>query len=230
MRHVTLTLIALAALCGCREGVGAPQPTAAPVAEGSATAPAFTRGAAAEAPALAAAKPAEPSAEEIAPAPGEDADQLPEGAEDGEPAAEKDSEATAEAEDDAEEGPTKPASLSPTDGVVPAVDVQNVGMHIGGAKNTAEEKRPIRAAVSPHYDGLKRCYAKADSPAKDATFGVDLRIPGAGGAAKVTKPRSGLKGDGVTECMVSVFEAIEFPRQPHGQPRMVSYSVRFRKK
>ena len=46
----------------------------------------------------------------------------------------------------------------------------------------------------------------------------------------MTHPRSGLKGAGIKECMVAVFEGVEFPKQPHGLPRMVSYSVEFRRK
>jgi len=113
---------------------------------------------------------------------------------------------------------------------LPPIDVKNVGMHIGGEENTAAQKRPIRAEVAKHYDAMKRCWAMATEPPDKATFGVDMRIDGKGGPAKITNPRSGLKGDGVKDCMVQAFEAVEFPRQPGGVDRMVSFSVEFRKK
>jgi hypothetical protein len=74
---------------------------------------------------------------------------------------------------------------------------------------------------------MRRCYAKATDPAKEVTFGVDIRIDGDGGKPKITNPRSGLKGEGVVDCMVAAFEAVDFPRQPGGRPRMVSYSIQF---
>ena len=117
------------------------------------------------------------------------------------------------------------------DAPLPDVEVKNVGMHIGGEANTAEQKRPIRAAVAKHYDAMRRCYAKVTkAPKRGATFGVDMRINGDGGPPKVTNPRSGLRGPGVKECLVAVFEGIEFPKQPKGRARMVSFSVAFKKK
>ncbi|MEM9696469.1 MAG: hypothetical protein AAGA56_28250, partial [Myxococcota bacterium] len=86
-----------------------------------------------------------------------------------------------------------------------------------------------RAVVAEHYDAMKRCWAMAEKPSRKATFGVDIRIPGEGGRPKISKPRSGLKGGGARACMVEVFERIEFPRQPRGVDRMVSYSVQFEK-
>lgn len=113
---------------------------------------------------------------------------------------------------------------------LPDIEVKNVGMHIGGEENTSAQKRPIRAEVAKQYDAMKRCWAMATEPPDKATFGVDMRIDGKGGPAKITNPRSGLKGDGVKDCMVQAFEAVVFPRQPGGVDRMVSFSVEFRKK
>ncbi|MBM4358840.1 MAG: hypothetical protein FJ096_12115 [Deltaproteobacteria bacterium] len=117
-----------------------------------------------------------------------------------------------------------------SDGVLPDVEVKNVGLHIGGGPNDNVTKRPIREAVKLHFDGFRACYAKAISPKKADTFGVDLRIPGEGGVAKVSKPRTAMKGDGLVECMVEEFEKVEFSKPPKGVPMTVSFSVEFRKK
>ncbi len=189
----------------CRDG-DTKTPLSASVPNGSASTPAFAR---TNAPAATAAPeaPAEPTTQPASSEP---------------PAA--DGSATAKGEvPPAEDKPEPEAPL-------PDVDVKNVGMHIGGEANTSAQKRPIRAEVAKHYDAMKRCYAKATDPPKGATFGVDMRIKGDGGKPKITNPRSGLKGEGVKECLVSVFEAIEFPRQPKGVARMVSFSIEFRKK
>lgn len=185
---------------GCRDGGDGKTPLSAVVPNGSASTPTFAR------PASAAAETAEdPAAPAASSEPGEEG---------------------AAARDEEDAPPAEPEKEAP----LPDVDVKNVGMHIGGEKNTAEQKRPIRAAISEHYDAMKRCYAKAEETPKGATFGVDIRINGAGGKPKITNPRSGLKGGGVKECLVSVFENIEFPKQPKGVARMVSFSIEFRKK
>jgi pyruvate/2-oxoglutarate dehydrogenase complex dihydrolipoamide acyltransferase (E2) component len=113
---------------------------------------------------------------------------------------------------------------------LPDVEVKNVGMHIGGGPNDNVTKRPIREAVKLHFDDLRECYAKALSPKDKETFGVDIRIPGDGGKAKITKPRTAMKGEGIVECMVGVFETVEFSRPPKGNPMTVSFSVEFTKK
>ena len=205
MRPV-VCLIALLFVCGCRESGPSPEPATAVVPEGSATAPAFER----EGDTVPAkAEPAAPRAEE--------------------PKVAKDEASESEETEEAGEASESEEAEAATDAPLPGVEVRNVGMHIGGEKNTKEQKRPIRATVSKHYDAMKRCWGKAVDPPKKATFGVDIRIEGAGGPAKITNPRSGLKGGGVKECLVGVFEGIEFPAQPHNADRMVSYSIEFTK-
>ena len=113
---------------------------------------------------------------------------------------------------------------------LPDVEVKNVGLHIGGGPNDNVTKRPIREAVKLHFDDLRECYARALSPKDKETFGVDIRIPGDGGKARITKPRTAMKGEGIVECMVGVFESVEFSRPPKGAPMTVSFSVEFRKK
>jgi hypothetical protein len=110
---------------------------------------------------------------------------------------------------------------------IPKVKVKNIGMHIGGGPNDDVTKEPIKRSVEPHFDAFRRCFAKVDDQAKGGDFGVDVLIEGAGGKAKITHPRTALKGAGFEACVVSVFEAVEFLRPKGGQKTMVSYSIRF---
>ncbi len=212
MRPVSVTFVAsilsLLAL-GCRDGGDTKTPLSAAVPQGSATVPAFARTGAPAEPA----RTEPPAAEASADAAPSEADGDGDDSESGDAAA--DASAAAAADDSAP---------------LPDVEVKNVGMHIGGEDNSAESKRPIRAEVAKQYDAMKRCYAKAEAPGKGVTFGVDMRILGEGGHPKIENPRTGLKGAGVKECLVKAFESVEFPRQPKGAPRMVSFSIEFRPK
>ncbi len=109
---------------------------------------------------------------------------------------------------------------------LPRVKVENIGMHIGGGPNDAVTKAPIADSVKPHFDELKWCFAKAEDPTQGGSFGVDLLIERAGGKAEVTKPRTVIKGDAFRDCVVGVFEGIEFLKPKRGKTK-VSYSVRF---
>ncbi|RLB65276.1 MAG: hypothetical protein DRI90_02425 [Deltaproteobacteria bacterium] len=129
-----------------------------------------------------------------------------------------------------EASPTASASASADLGPLPDVEVTNIGMHIGGEANTAAEKQPIREAVHKHYDDFRRCYGKLESPPKEATFGVDMRIEGAGGHAKISNPRNTFDDDAITSCFVAVFETVDFPKSKKGIAQMVSFSLRFRRK
>jgi hypothetical protein len=99
-------------------------------------------------------------------------------------------------------------------------------MHIGGGPHDDVTKDPIRRSVAPHFDEFRRCFALLEDPKKGGDFGVDLRIDKAGGAAKVSHPRSALKGKPFHECVVHVFEGIDFLK-PKGGTTNVSYSLRF---
>ena len=110
---------------------------------------------------------------------------------------------------------------------LPKVKVKNIGMHIGGGPNDDVTKEPIKRSVEPHFDAFRRCFAKVDDLTKGGDFGVDVLIEGAGGKAKITHPRTALKGEGFDACMVTVFEAIEFLKPKGGKKTMVSYSLRF---
>ena len=120
-----------------------------------------------------------------------------------------------------------PSAAAAEEAPLPKVKVKNIGMHIGGGPNDDVTKEPIKRSVEPHFDAFRRCFAKVDDQAKGGDFGVDVLIEGAGGKAKITHPRTALKGAGFEACVVTVFEAIEFLRPKGGQKTMVSYSIRF---
>lgn len=116
-------------------------------------------------------------------------------------------------------------SASAAPGPAPTVKVKNIGMHIGGGPNDRATKKPIADAVAPHLGAIARCWAHVEEPMA-GDFGVDLRIPKGGGKAKVSHPRTALRGKGFEECVVGVFETIEF-LPPKGGTTVVSYSLRF---
>ena len=109
---------------------------------------------------------------------------------------------------------------------VPNVDVKNIGMHIGGGPNDAATKEPIAKSVEPHFDELRRCFATTADPKRGGDFGVDLLIEPEGGKAKVSHPRTAIKGEGFEACVLKVFETVEFLKPRTGKT-MVSYSLRF---
>ena len=109
---------------------------------------------------------------------------------------------------------------------MPAVKVSNIGMHIGGGPNDDVTKDPIRRSVHPHFDEFRRCFAQVEDAKKSGDFGVDLRIDRAGGKARVSHPRTTLKGKEFRACVVHTFEEIDFLK-PKGGTTTVSYSLRF---
>ncbi len=119
-----------------------------------------------------------------------------------------------------------PGSAEPPSEPLPAVEVKNIGMHIGGGPNDRVSKQPIGDSVKPHFDALRACWKHVAEPGKAGDFGVDLLIPHEGGKAEVTNPRTAIKGEGFEGCVVDVFEGIDFLKPKTGKT-MVSYSVRF---
>lgn len=98
-------------------------------------------------------------------------------------------------------------------------------MHIGGGPNDAPTKEPIKKSVEPHFAELAACFARVEE-VKKGNFGVDLLVPKDGGRAKVSHPRTTLKGKEFERCVLDVFERIEFLK-PKGGATMVSYSLQF---
>jgi len=176
-----------------------PSPAAAPpTSSAAAAAPTAPPASAAPAAPPASAAPTEPSSPGIAPPEGRVGGEAPSTA------------------------PAVPAAEAP----LPEVKVTNIGMHIGGGPHDAVTKAPIKLSVEPHFDEFRRCFALVDDPKKGGDFGVDLRIEREGGKAQVTKPRTALKGEGFSACVIGVFEKIDF-RKPKGGATVVSYSLRF---
>ncbi|WP_437694150.1 hypothetical protein [Sorangium sp. So ce176] len=199
-----LTFALAAAGCSSRatpptEGSAAPQAEAAPAAPASA-APSPPAAPAAAASASAASSAAAPAASAAA-----------------DPAAPA---ASAAAD------PAAPAAAPADAGPLPKVKVANIGMHIGGGPHDDYTKEPIKRSIAPHFDEFRRCFALAEDPTKGGDFGIDLRIEKDGGKAEVRKPRTALKGEAFTRCVVGVFERIDF-QKPRRGPTVVSYSLRF---
>jgi hypothetical protein len=119
-----------------------------------------------------------------------------------------------------------PAPAPPPAEPLPEVVVENVGLHIGGGPNDDATKAPFLKAIEAHFDELRACYVKVQDPEKGGTFGVDLRIGRDGGRASVKQPRTGMKGTEFRECVLKVFESVEFEKPKRG-PTMISYSVRY---
>jgi hypothetical protein len=115
---------------------------------------------------------------------------------------------------------------SPSVAPPPTVRVENIGIHVGGGPNDAVTKAPIAESVAPHFDELRACWAKVDDPARGGDFGVDLLIGADGGLAQVTHPRTNLRPDAFRDCVLGVFENVDFQKPRNGRTT-VSYSLRF---
>ena len=99
-------------------------------------------------------------------------------------------------------------------------------MHIGGGPNDAVNKAPIGDSVAPHLDEVRACWTRVDDPSHGGDFGVDLLIQPDGGRAKVSHARTAIHPDSFKDCVVAVFERIDF-QKPRKGLTMVSYSLRF---
>lgn len=120
-----------------------------------------------------------------------------------------------------------PGGDEPTpDKALPELKIEPLGMHVGGGKNTPEEKAPFHRALERQFPAFLECYRLADDPWTGGSFGVDLKIPRAGGAASIEQPRTKIHGRGFEECMVAAFGKVQFEK-PKAGPTVISYSVRF---
>lgn len=119
------------------------------------------------------------------------------------------------------------ASATPDEGPLPNVEVKFYGLHVGGGKNDKAEHAPIIASVNRHLDDFKRCFGKAEDTKKGGTYGIQLLIPGAGGKAEVSLPKSGIKGEDFKACMLDVYTEMDFD-PPKGKIKTnATYSVIF---
>lgn len=123
------------------------------------------------------------------------------------------------------EPPAEPAGPPPGTPSLPAVNVKNVGLHVGGGPNDAASKAPFLRAIERAFPEFQRCYRLVAEPGKEGTFGVDLHVPKGGGTARVEQPRTGIEGDEFRACMIAAFEKVAF--EPTPKPVVISYSVRF---
>lgn len=127
----------------------------------------------------------------------------------------------------AEPTPSATPSAAPVaEAPLPAVKVSNIGIHIGGGPNDDPTKDPIRRSVHPHFDAFRRCWPLAEDPKKAGEVSIDLRIDKAGGKAQIKRSSFTMKGKELKECVLKVFEEIDFLK-PKGGTTTVSYSLRF---
>jgi hypothetical protein len=120
-----------------------------------------------------------------------------------------------------------PAGEEPTpDRALPELKVEPLGMHVGGGKNDAEEKAPFHRALERRFPAFLECYRLAEDPWAGGSFGVDIKVPRAGGAPAVEQPRTKIRGAGFQDCMLAAVGKAQFEK-PKAGPTVISYSVRF---
>jgi hypothetical protein len=109
---------------------------------------------------------------------------------------------------------------------LPELRVEPFGMHVGGGKNDAEEKAPFHRALERQFPAFLECYRLADDAWAGGTFGVDIKVPRAGGLPSLEQPRTKIRGAGFRECMMTAVGKAQFDR-PKAGPTVLSYSVLF---
>jgi len=120
-----------------------------------------------------------------------------------------------------------PGGEEPTpDKALPELRIEALGMHVGGGKNDAQEKAPFHRALERQFPELLECYRLADDPWAGGSFGIDLKIPRAGGAPVLEQPRTKIRGAGFQDCMLAALGRTQFEK-PKAGPTVISYSVRF---
>jgi hypothetical protein len=120
-----------------------------------------------------------------------------------------------------------PGGEEPTpDKALPELRIEPLGMHVGGGTNDPTEKAPFHRALERQFPAFLACYRQVDDPWVGGSFGVDLKIPRAGGQPNVEQPRTKLRGAGFQDCMVAAFGKVQFEK-PKAGPTVISYSVRF---
>ena len=120
-----------------------------------------------------------------------------------------------------------PGGEQPTpDKALPELRIEPLGMHVGGGKNSPEEKAPFHHAIEQRFPAFLDCYRLADDPWTGGSFGIDIKIPRAGGAPTVEQPRTRIHGAGFQDCMVAAFGKVQFEK-PKAGPTVISYSILF---
>ncbi len=120
-----------------------------------------------------------------------------------------------------------PGGEEPTpDKALPELKIEPLGMHVGGGKNTPEEKAPFHRALERQFPAFMECYRLADDPWAGGSFGIDIKIARAGGTPTLEQPRTKIHGKGFEDCMVAAFGKTQFEK-PKAGPTVISYSIRF---
>lgn len=117
-----------------------------------------------------------------------------------------------------------PTQSSPAEPGPRNLDVEYIGMHIGGGPNDKDTKAPFERALGSAFEAIARCAEPSSTDGLRGTFGADFLIPAGGGQAQVSNPRSALPEE-VRACILQAFEKVKFDRPRHG-PTKLSYSVR----
>ena len=121
-----------------------------------------------------------------------------------------------------------PGGEEPTpDKALPELSVEPIGMHVGGGTNDAAEKAPFHRALERQFPAFLECYRLVEDPWAGGSFGIDIKIPRAGGAATLEQPRTKIRGAGFQDCMLAAFGKAHFEKPKKG-PTVISYSIRFR--
>lgn len=123
--------------------------------------------------------------------------------------------------------PSSAASSPPPpveDKPLPRVKVANIGIHIGGGPNDNVTKEPFKSSVQPHYNEMRRCWAKVEGQKGDIS--VELRVERDGGKARVKPNKSTFKDREFNECIYKVFESIDFLKPKTGTT-VLNFSLRF---
>ena len=120
-----------------------------------------------------------------------------------------------------------PGGEEPTpDKALPELRIEQLGMHVGGGKNDPQEKAPFHRALEQSFPLFLDCYRFAEDPWAGGSFGIDIKIPRAGGAPSVEQPRTRIRGAGFQDCMVAAFGKVQFEK-PKAGPTVISYSILF---
>lgn len=118
-----------------------------------------------------------------------------------------------------------PEDAAPQD--VPSdVIVKNIGLHVGGGPNSAENKARYGDPIAERFEEFRRCHLMASDRSRNASFGVDLLVGAKGGRAKINDYRTSLKGKDFHLCVLGIFGDVKFPAPP--RPTVISYSLLFK--
>jgi hypothetical protein len=117
--------------------------------------------------------------------------------------------------------PSEPAAPSAP---LPKVKVANIGIHIGGGPNDNATKEPFKKSVQPHYDEMRRCWARVEGQKGDIS--VELRVERDGGKARVKPNKTTFKDREFNDCVYKVFEGIDFLK-PRTGTTVLNFSLRF---